>query len=301
MIPLSSAPQKIKEEGNKATFEIKSLYPGYGATIGNSLRRVLLSSLSGSSITEVKIKGATHQFSTLPGVYEDTIMIIQNLKKLRFKFFEGESHTAELKMKGDKKVKGKDFQLPTQLELVNPDQHIATLTGKKSEIEMEIKVEKGVGYEPVGRRKDKKGEIGVILIDAIYTPVKRVNFKVENMRVGDRTDFDRLTLEIETDGTVDPEDAFKEACKIIIDHYDLFLGEKSQEEKNPQEETTKKKVEDLDLSTRTLNALTENNIKTVGGILKKKEQDLLNLEGFGEKSLKEIKKILKKLKLELKK
>jgi len=196
MIPLPQPIKIIKKDKNKALFEIDSLYPGYGATIGNSLRRVLLSSLSGFAITEVKIKGAPHEFSTIPGILEDTIMILLNLKNLRFKIHEGDLQKIELKVKGEKDVKGSDFKLSPQIKLINPETHIATITDKKAELEIEIQIEKGIGYEPKDNRKTKRAEIGTISLDAIYTPIRNVNLEVENMRVGERTDFDKLNLEI---------------------------------------------------------------------------------------------------------
>jgi DNA-directed RNA polymerase subunit alpha len=223
MIILPKSPKIINKKDNYAEFEIEGLYPGYGITIGNSLRRVLLSSLEGSAITQVKIKGVQHEFSTISGVTEDVITIISNLKKLRFKSFSDEPQKAVLKIKGEKKVKASDFKVPTQLELENKSEHIATLTSSKSELDIEIQVEKGIGYEPVERRKvQKKLEIGVIPIDAIFTPIVRVNSKVGNMRVGERTDFDRLKLEIETDGSITPEEAFYQASDILIKH--LLVG-----------------------------------------------------------------------------
>jgi len=226
MILLPKAPKIVNKENNQAQFEIESLYPGYGITIGNSLRRVLLSSLEGSAITQVKIKGVQHEFSTIAGVLEDVVTIIMNLKNLRFKNYSDESQKATLKIKGEKRVKGSDFKAPSQLELINKDLHIATLTSSKTELEMEIQIEKGVGYEPVERRKQQsKLEIGIIPIDAIFTPVKRVNYKVENMRVGERTDFDRLTLNIETDGVVSPEEAFYQASDILAKHFSLLVDE----------------------------------------------------------------------------
>jgi len=223
-LPLPKEPKVVSKKENWARFEIEALYPGYGVTIGNSLRRVLLSSLQGAAITQVKIKNVQHEFTTIPGILEDVIMILMNLKKLRFKVFGDEPQKATLKVKGEKEVKGSDFKLPTQVELVNKDCHIATLTNKKAELEMEVKIEKGIGYEPVERRKKKeKLEIGTIAIDAIFTPIRRVSFKVENMRVGERTDFDRLTLEIETDGTITPEKAFLNACEILTNHFNLFI------------------------------------------------------------------------------
>jgi len=220
MIPLPEKPKIIEKKGNKAKIEIQPLYPGYGVTIGNSLRRVLISSLEGGAITALKIKGVQHEFSTIPGVIEDVITIILNLKKLRFKMYTSEPQKGFLKVKGPKEVKGEDFELPSQVELVNKKAKIFTIT-KKTEVEMEIQIEKGIGYEPVEMRK-KKVEVGVIPIDAIYTPIKNVSFKVENMRVGKRTDFDRLFLEIETDGTISPEEAFNKASEILANHFSLF-------------------------------------------------------------------------------
>lgn len=235
MISLPIAPKVIKREGNKAFFEMEALYPGYGATIGNSLRRVLFSSLEGSAVTQMKIKGVPHEFSTIPGVLEDVIMIMLNVKQLRFKFLTDESQTATLKVKGEKEVKGSDLKLPSQIELVNQDCHIATSTDKSTEFELEIQIEKGVGYSPRETRKQEKLEVGAISIDAIFTPIRRVSYRVENMRVGDRTDYDRLFLEIETDGTVSPEFAFFKAADILVQHFTL-LADAFREEVQTQEE-----------------------------------------------------------------
>ena len=223
MISLPLQPKIIEKKGNFARFEIEGLYPGYGVTVGNSLRRVLLSSLPGAAITQIKIKGVPHEFSTIPGVLEDVILIMQNLKQLRFKIFTDEPQKATLKVKGEKEVKGSDFELPAQVELVNKDCHIATLTDKKAELEMEIQIEKGLGYSPREARKKEKLEIGAIPVDAIFTPTKRVSYKIENMRVGERTDFDRLFLEIETDGTISPEEAVFLASDILVKHFSLFV------------------------------------------------------------------------------
>lgn len=239
MIPLPKEPKIIKKEKNKAIFEIEALYPGYGITLGNSLRRVLLSSLEGAAVTEMKIKGVAHEFTTIPGVLEDVISIMLNLKQLRFKMLGNESQRATLKVKGEKEIRGSDFELPTQLELVNPDCHIATLTSKSAKLEMEILVEKGVGYLPREERKKGKLEIGVIPVDAIFTPVRRVAMRVENMRVGERTDFDHLFLEVETDGTITPEEAFSRASEILVKHFTLF--KESFQIKEPKEEYEEKK------------------------------------------------------------
>ncbi len=327
MILLPQAPKITNKKDNWASFEIEGLYPGYGITIGNSLRRVLLSSLEGAAVTQVKIKGVQHEFATIPGVLEDMIVVVMNLKQMRFKMFSNEPQKATLKIKGEKKVSGSDFKFPSQVELINKSCHIATLTGKKAELEMEIQIERGIGYEPVERRKmQEKLEIGVIPVDAIFTPMKRVNYKVENMRVGERTDFDRLMLDIETDGTITPEDAFLKSTEILVQHFSLlneaFKPKEVKKEKEPgkekgekepsfakategkekkEEDPAKIKVEDLKLSTRTVNALLNGNIKTSGGLTRKDEKSLLELEGMGGKGIEEIKKALKKLGLELKK
>jgi len=243
MIPLPSQPKIVKKEGAIAVFEIDSLYPGYGVTIGNALRRVLLSSLQGAAITQMKIKGVSHEFSTIPGVQEDVVTLMLNLKKLRFRVFSDEPQMGKLHIKGEKEAKGSDFDLPSQVELVNKDCHIATLTAKSSDLEIEITVEKGVGYSAREDRKKDKLEIGVISLDAIFTPLKKVSFKVENMRVGERTDFDKLSMEIETDNTISAETAFSQACKILVEHFSMF-AEIFQEEipapKSAEKETEKK-------------------------------------------------------------
>src|SRR3990167_7165693 len=229
MISLPLEPKIIKKDKNQAIFEIQGLYPGYGVTIGNALRRVLLSSLEGVAVTEVKIKGAPHEFSTLPGVLEDVIIMLLNLKNLRFKIYEGVLQKVELSVKGEKKVTGADFKKFAQIELVNPEFHVATITDKKTELNIEITIEKGIGYEPKDRRHgNKKAEIGAIAMDAIFTPIKNVNFSVENMRVGDRTDFDKLSLEIQTDGTLTPNEAFYKACEILIKHFTLIFEGKEE-------------------------------------------------------------------------
>ncbi len=244
MILLPRQAKIISKKDNWARFEIESLYPGYGVTIGNGLRRVLLSSLPGAAVTQMKIKGVQHEFSTIFGVLEDVINIIMNLKQMRFKIYTDEPQKAFLKIKGEKEVKGSDFDYPSQVELINKSCHIATLTDKKAELEMEIQIEKGIGYEPIERRKkQEKLEIGVIPVDAIFTPVRRVSYKVENMRVGERTDFDRLYLEVETDGTVTPKEAFYRASEILVKHFSLLRESFKvlEEKKLPEERAPKKK------------------------------------------------------------
>jgi len=223
MIPLSQTTKLVEKKGDTAVFEIEALYPGYGVTIGNTLRRVLLSSMEGAAATQVKIKGVSHEFSTIPGVLEDVITILLNLKQMRFKVHGEGPVRATLRVTGEKEVKGSHFKLPPEVELINQDVHIATLTTKTAELEMELQIEKGVGYVPVEMRtKGKKDEIGVIALDAIFTPVRRVSFKVENMRVGEKTDFDKISLQIETDGTMSPEAALFAAAEILKSQFELI-------------------------------------------------------------------------------
>jgi len=247
MISLPHQPKVIEKKDHKAVFEIEALYPGYGVTIGNALRRVLLSSLPGAAVTQVKIKGVQHEFSTIPGVLEDVIGIMLNLKKLRFKMFTQEPQKAFLRVKGEKEVTAADFKLPSQVELVSKNIHLATLTTRSADLEIEIKIEKGVGYQSKESRKkpgekgQEKLEIGTIPLDAFFTPVRKVAFRVENMRVGERTDFDRLLLEVETDGTILPENAFSQACGILVDHFNLLCGTFKEEEAKETSETKKTK------------------------------------------------------------
>jgi len=245
MINLSNPPKVVKKEGNEAVFEIEPLYPGYGITVGNSLRRVLLSSLEGAAATQVKIKNVSHEFSTIPGVLEDVIQISLNLKQLRFRVFTDEPQKATFKVKGEKEIKGSDFNLSSQVELVNKNSHVATLTSKSSEMEMEIKIEKGIGFSSAETRKKEKLEMGAIQLDAIFSPVRKVSFRVENMRVGERTDYDRLFLTVKTDGTIPPETALFQASEILENHFSLFVQNLQPEEKpqtKPAEKKEKKKA-----------------------------------------------------------
>lgn len=217
-----TSPEQLKvtaKDGNRATFEIGPLMPGYGATIANPLRRVLLSSLEGAAITSIKIKGVDHEFSSIPGVLEDAIEIILNLKKVNFKMFVDGPVKLTLEAKGEGEVTAGDIKTTADVEVINPEQHILTITDKKTELTMEIDVEKGVGYVPVEQRQKDKLAIGVLAIDAAYSPVRLVNFKVENVRVGDRIDFNKITMEVETDGSIEPEAAMKKASEILIDHF----------------------------------------------------------------------------------
>ncbi|MEK7087493.1 MAG: DNA-directed RNA polymerase subunit alpha [Patescibacteria group bacterium] len=318
-ISLPKAPKLIEQiSKNRAIFEIEDLYPGYGVTLGNSLRRVMLSSLPGAAVTSVKIKDVNHEFSTIPGVLEDIVEIILNLKQVRFKVYSEEPQTITLKAKGEKQVLAGDIKLVSQVEIANPGALIAKLTSKNASLEMEIQVEKGLGYSELETRKKDKQEIGSIAVDAIFTPIKMINYEIEDMRVGDKTNYNRLKFDIETDGTLSPQDALTNAAQILIEQFKVitipvskaskiekkeYLPEdmaKKVDEKKEEEDITKNKIEDLKLSNRTQNILLNNHIKTVSGVLRLKEKDLLQFEGLGNKAVKEIKKAIGKLGLTLK-
>ena len=306
-----SLPQKPKYtpiDEKSGVFEIPGCYPGYGMTLGNALRRVLLASLEGAAITSVKINGVSHEFSTLDGVMEDAVQIILNLKKIRFKLHSDEPVKVSLKFKGEGKVTAKEIKCPSSVEVVNKDQIIATVTDKKTELELELEISKGLGYVPIDQQSRPEKEIGVIAIDAVYTPIQRVNYEVENMRVGKRTDYNKITLEIVTDGSITPEEAFTKAVAILIEQFSVLGGievveagkeaeakeEEASETKEAVEEEAdplKIKVTDLkNLSTRTLNVLEAGKIVKVKDIVKHSEEELRDLEGMGDKGIKEIKK-----------
>jgi len=329
MIPLPKEPKLIEKKENWAKFEIEALYPGYGLTIGHSLRRVLLSSLEGAAVTNMRIDGVDHEFSTIDGVLEDVVEIMMNLKQLNFKMLTSDLRKATLEVSGEKKVKGSDFDFPSQVELINEDCHIMTLTDKDAEINMEIDIETGIGYlsrDEEKEREDEKLEIGTIPVDAIFTPIKKVNYDVENMRVGDRTDFDRLTIEITTDGSLEPEEALENACSILVKHYEMLENKVSEKEEEKEEETEEKEekekkaekkekkekeetkekdasdidIDDLDLSSRVRNALKDHGIKSAAGLTSRKEETLKDVKGLGKKSVKNIKKELEKRNLSFK-
>lgn len=311
-VALPSKPRIVSEEEFSGTYEIDGLYPGYGHTLGNSLRRIILSSLPGAAITSVKIDGVQHEFSTIEGIKEDIIVLLLNLKKIHLQILTDEPQTLTLSVKGAKKITAGDIVVPSQVKILNPDQYIAEITDKKTNLSMEIKVEKGLGYVSKEVLQKDKVDIGVIALDAIFTPIRRVNYEVENMRVGDRTDFNRLRIFIETDGSVLPHEALEKAIEIMIYQLKAIIGFKEEEkevvaievdgspieeaeteEKNEKEtEFFKTRIETLNLSPRTANALTNANIRTVGGLTRKKEDDILSIEGLGQKGLQEIKRAL---------
>lgn len=227
-----SNPQEVKYtkgENNFGTVEVLGCYPNYGSTIGNAIRRVLLSSIEGAAITSVKIKGVSHEFSTINGVLEDVVQIILNLKQVRFIMNVDDPVNVSLKFKGEGEVAASDIKTSSSVEVVNKDQYIATLTDKKSDLEIDILVEKGIGYVPVEQRENRVKDLGVIAVDAVYTPVKRVNYRVENMRVGKRTDYEKVIFEIVTDGSFTPEEVFGKAVNILIDQFNSLASNKDVE------------------------------------------------------------------------
>ena len=316
-IILPSKPIIVSEKGNLGIFEIEGLYPGYGHTLGNSLRRIILSSLPGYTITSVKIKGANHEFATLDGIKEDVISIILNLKKVRFKVVGDEPKTVSLNIKGIKEVTAGDIEVSGDVEVVNKDQYIASVTDKNATLDIEMVLEKGLGYIPKEILQKDKVEIGTIAMDAIFTPIRRVSYEVDQMRVGNRTDYNKLRLTIETNGDVSPKEALEQSIAIMINQLRAIVGFKEELEELPtpddvrnevkaeikrempsedktveEDDVLKTRISDLDLSTRTDKALANASIRTIGGLIRKKEEDLINIEGLGDKGIQEIKRAL---------
>jgi DNA-directed RNA polymerase subunit alpha len=305
-ITLPSKPRVVSEAEFEGVYEIDGLYPGYGHTLGNSLRRIILSSLPGAAVTSVKIEGVEHEFSTIAGVREDVVTILLNLKKLRFEILTQEAQTISLSVKGPKKVTAADLKIPGQVRLLNPGAYIAELTDK-AELTAEFRIERGLGYVSREALKKERVDIGEISVDAIFSPIRRVNYEVENMRVGDRTDYNRLRISIETDGTLTPRVALESAIEIMITQLKAVVGfrEETIDDARAKEdgmaptatpidatEAMKTRIEDLELSSRTISALEKANIRTVGGLARKKEQDLVEIEGLGPKAIQEIKRAL---------
>lgn len=320
-IGLPSKPKKVFEEGSKGVYEISGLYAGYGHTLGNSLRRIILSSMPGAGITSVKVEGAPHEFSKIAGIKEDVITILLNLKKVRFKMNTDEPQTAKISASGVKEVTAKDIETSSQAEVMNKNEHIASLTAKESKLNIEFTIEKGLGYVSREELKKDKVNIGTIALDAVFTPIKKVNYEVENMRVGDRTDYNKLRFSIETDGSISPAEALEKSIEMMIHHLKAIIGfqekeemkaERKDDDKKESEETSSKeteegdkeilktRVQDLELSARTLNVLEEAGIRTLGGLAKKKESDLMEIEGAGKKVVQEIKNMLEGYGLALK-
>ncbi len=235
--------KKVSENDREGVFEAEGLYAGYGLTVGNALRRVLLSSLPGAAITQFKIKGVNHEFSTVDGVAQDVVEIGLNLKKIRFRIHTDEPQVLTLKMKGEGEITAADIETNSNVDLITPDIHIATITAKGTDLEMEITVEKGLGYSPVESRKNDKLPIGVIALDALFSPVVKVNFTIENMRVGERADYNKLRLVVETDGSLTPSAALRKASNILQDHFVKISGvEVKEAEAAPAAEEGEKKA-----------------------------------------------------------
>ena len=291
-------------------FVIEPLERGYGTTLGNALRRVLLSSLPGAAITSIKMDGVLHEFSTIPGVLEDTTEIILNLKKMIIKYDGSERKIIRIEQQGTKDLKAKDIEPDAEIEILNPDLHIATM-GEDAKIVMEMTVERGRGYISADQQPIKNEEIvGLIPIDSIYTPVTRVNYTVENARVGKRTDYDSLILEVWTDGSISPEESISLSAQILIEYLKLFteiddtyaeveiLVEKEEEKKDKVLEMS---IEELELSVRASNGLKRANINTVGDLIQKTREEMSKIRNLGQKSLEEIEGKLKELELTFKK
>ncbi len=291
----------LREEGNKATFAIEPLYSGYGMTLGNSLRRVILSSLGGAAVTAVKIDTVAHEFATIDGVKDDVVQIILNLKSLRFRVFSDEPQFLMLQASGRGPVTAAQIKTSSDVEIVNPDQVIAVLDDEKTTLGMELRVEKGRGYVPVEQRDTEKLEVGMIAVDALYSPVQRVRYNVENTRVGQVTDLDRLVLEIETDGTITPADALKQAADILVEHFSVLSGAPVGDtatkigEQTSETNVTRLSVEELNLSPRTTNALINNEIRTVKDLQRLGDDELRELKGFGAKAYDEVKEKMAEL------
>src|SRR3989338_10193257 len=309
-IALPSKPRVVSESERSGTYEIDGLYPGYGYTLGNSLRRIIHSSLPGAAVTHVKIPGVAHEFSTIEGVKEDVVTILLNIRKIRFKLLSDEPQTITLSIKGPQEVTAANLKLPGQVEVLNPEQHIADVTGKIN-FEIELRTERGLGYIPKEEHQKERVEIGTIALDAIFSPIRRANYEVENMRVGDRTDFNRLRLLIETDGTLGPREALELAIETMIHQLKAIVGFKEEdmeeislkkgepslpgrEEKATalDAEVLKTRITELDLPQRVEDALDNASIRTVGGLVRKREDDLLSIEGLGQKGLQDIKRAL---------
>lgn len=329
-IILPSKPKAVLEEGNKGVYEVEGLVPGYGFTLGNSLRRIILSSLPGAAITAVKIDGVTHEFSTIDDVKEDVITILLNLKNVRFSLATDGSEKVTLSVKGPKVVTAADIKVTGNVEVANPEQYICEITGK-STLAIEITIERGLGFVTRDQHHKEKADIGSIYLDAIFSPIRRVSYDVEEMRVGDKTNFNRLRLTIETDGTISPRTALESSVQTMIEQLAAIISVDSGEiiaqiqnevaatgtmmaapsmasavasdDATPEVDVTdvlKNRIDAIGLSTRTLNALSAANIRTVGGIARKRVEDLLEIDGIGDKGITEIREVLGQFNLSLK-
>ena len=286
-------------------FVVEPLERGFGVTLGNALRRVLLSSIPGAAVTSVKIENVLHEFSTIPGVVEDVTQVILNLKELSFKLHSDKPKLLRFDVRGKKDVLAGDLQPDAEVEVLNPDLHIASLDGKNAHLAMELVVERGKGYVQAERHRKSEHVIGVIPVDSVFSPIQKVNYVVEDTRVGHATDYDRLVLEVWTDGSIRPEEALQESARLLIDSFRLFVGTAAGAEVviGPQVDETNKiagmPIEELDLSVRPYNCLKRAGINTVGDLLQRTEEEVVNVKNFGRKSLDEVKEKLAALGLEL--
>ncbi|MEX1995546.1 MAG: DNA-directed RNA polymerase subunit alpha [Candidatus Saccharimonadales bacterium] len=294
-----------------ATFVIEPLHPGYGMTLGNSLRRILLSSIAGAAVTGFRIDGVSHEFTTVKGVKEDVIALMLNLKGVRFKVFSDEPQTLTLNKKGKGVVKAKDIQLNADVEIVNPDHVIATIDDEKGALNLELVVETGRGYRALDEQGIGRKVSDMIMLDALFTPVMRVRYKVENTRVGQMTDLDRLLITVDTDGSITPREAFEEAAAILVNQYTALAGQTRVEASSPMTSGDENglgddsdepaelmtSIEDLNLSARTTNALVNNDIQTIKDLISLSEAELRDLKGFGNKALDEVKEKMAELEL----
>jgi DNA-directed RNA polymerase subunit alpha len=296
---------RTKQEKNSGTFTIEPLPQTFGATIGNALRRVLMTSIKGAAATQMKIAGANHQFTTVAGVKEDIVEISLNIKQLRFKVHGDNPVVATIEKKGKGNVTAKDLKLDADTEIMNKDQHIATISDDKTTFKMELIIEPGTGYSPMEEREKKNAKLGVITLDALFSPIVNATYEVESTRFGERVDLDKIILDIETDGSITPEKAVKEAANILKGYYSVIeTGEAKTEEvkeEKVKEITSKGKahveniaIEELPLQTRTINALKKHGIETLKDLASKTDEELADVKNLGEKSLAEIKELLEK-------
>ena len=291
MIDLPLKTNTIEENGNKATFSIEGLYPNYGITIGNSLRRVLLSSLPGSAVTYVKIKNVSHEFSTIEGVYETAIDIMLSLKNLKIKMFTEEPQILTLKVKGEKDVKAKNFDKNPQVEILNKDLLIATITDKNTTLEMEITIEQGVGYKTAEDLKKDKLPVGTLLNDAIFSPVVNVSFDVQDMSLKGRVDYNKVLITIETDGSITPKEALSATSQILKNHF-AWIGDSLEGKTEKTENIEEVFIKDLNLSEKVIKNLDENKIQTITQLTDLTLKEVKSLKGLGPKALKEITDVL---------
>ncbi len=301
---------EISEDKKYGRFVVEPLERGYGITLGNSLRRIMLSSLPGAAVSQVKIEGVLHEFSSIPGVKEDVTEIIMNIKSLAIKNSSdtNEPKTAYIEYEGEGVVRASDIQVDQDIEILNPDLVIATLSGKDTKLYMELTITKGRGYVSSDRNKTEDLPIGVIAVDSIYTPVERVNVTVENTRVGQITDFDKLTMDVYTNGTLEPDEAVSLAAKVLSEHLSLFidLSENArtaevmvEKEDDEKEKVLEMSIDELELSVRSYNCLKRAGINTVEELTNKTSEDMMKVRNLGRKSLEEVLAKLKELGLQL--